>query len=155
MSASDGSNNNKITFEEIAPDWSKRLNKLTTAKGISYEKDTMYSDISDYKKCIVGEAYGYSPSYVLYGTINHCMKCTGFSNDFAYAAKAYDSDKLIDTKQKLTEHWNKYISLLPRGYVRDAEWHKSEKKYRVEWRNNEYLEYHNAPLQLYFIFYCR
>ena len=58
MSASDGSNNNKIAFEEIAPDWSKRLNKLTTPKGISYEKDSMYSDISDYKKCIVGEAYG-------------------------------------------------------------------------------------------------
>jgi hypothetical protein len=117
MSASDGSNNNKITFEEIAPDWSKRLNKLTTAKGISYEKDTMYSDISDYKKCIVGEAFGYSPSYVLYGTINHCMKCTGFSHDFAYAARDYDSDKLIDTKQKLTEHWNEVDILLPRGYV--------------------------------------
>jgi hypothetical protein len=57
MSASDGSNNNKITFEEIAPDWSKRLNKLTTAKGISYEKDTMYSDISDYKKYILLEKH--------------------------------------------------------------------------------------------------
>jgi hypothetical protein len=132
MSASDGSNNNKITFEEIAPDWSKRLNKLTTAKGttakgISYEKDTMYSDISDYKKCIVGEAYGYSPSYVLYGTINHCMKCTGFSHDFAYAAKAYDSDKLIDTKQKLTEHWNEVHISISKRLRRDSEWHKSEK----------------------------
>lgn len=74
MSTSDRSDYNKITFEEIAPDWSKRLNKLTTAKGISYEKDSIYSDISDYKKCIVGEAYGYSPSYVIYGTPNHCMK---------------------------------------------------------------------------------
>ena len=127
MSASDGNNNKKITFEEIAPDWSKRLNKLTTAKGISYEKDTMYSDISDYKKCIVGEAYGYSPSYVLYGTINHCMKCTGFSHDFAYAAKAHDSDKLIDTKQKLTEHWNELHIAIIKRLRRDAEGHKSEK----------------------------
>jgi hypothetical protein len=40
------------------------------------------------------------------------MKCTRFSHDFEYAAKAYDSDKLIDTKQKLTEHWNKvHISI--------------------------------------------
>ena len=60
MSASDGSNK-KITFEEIAPDLSKQLNKLTIAKGISYEKDAIYSDINDYKKCVVGEAYGYSP----------------------------------------------------------------------------------------------
>lgn len=104
---------------------SKRLNKLTTTKGISYEKDTMYSDISDYKKCIVGEAYGYSPSYVLYGTINHCMKCTGFSHDFAYAAKAYDSDKLIDTKQKLTEHWNELHIAIIKRLRRDAEGHKS------------------------------
>jgi hypothetical protein len=57
------------------------------------------------------------PSYVLYGTINHCMKCTGFSHDFANAAKAYDSDKLIDTKQKLTEHWNEVHIAISRGYV--------------------------------------
>lgn len=98
---------------------------MTTTKGISYEKDTLYSDISDYKKCIVGEAYGYSPSYVLYGTINHCMKCTGFSHDFAYAAKAYDSDKLIDTKQKLTEHWNELHIAIIKRLRRDAEGHKS------------------------------
>jgi hypothetical protein len=124
MSTSDRSDNNKITFEEIAPDWSKRLNKLTTAKGISYEKGTLYSDISDYKKCIIGEAYGYSPSYVIYGTPNHCMKCTGFSHDFAYAAKAYDSDKLIDTKQKLTEHWNEAHIAITERLRSVAEGHK-------------------------------
>jgi hypothetical protein len=126
MSVPDGSTNKKITltFEEIAPDWSKRLNKLTTEKGISYEKDSIYSDIRDYKKCIVGEAYGYSPSYVIYGTPNHCMKCTGFSHDFAYAAKAYDSDKLIDTKQKLTEHWNEAHIAITKRLRSVAEGHK-------------------------------
>ena len=60
----------------------------------------MYSDISDYKKCVgyspthVGEAYGYSPWYVLYGTINHCMKYTGISHDFANAAKAMTQTNL-------------------------------------------------------------
>jgi hypothetical protein len=122
MSASDGSNNKKITLEEIAPDWFKRLNKSIIAKGISYEKDTIYSDIRGYKKCVVGEAYEYSPSYVLYGTINHCMKCTGFSHDFAYASRAYDSDKLIDTKQKLTEHWNEVHIAITKRLHRDAEW---------------------------------
>jgi hypothetical protein len=55
------------------------------------------------------------------------MKCTGFSHDFANAAKAYDSDKLIDTKQKLTEHWNGVHIAITKRLRRDAEWHKSEK----------------------------
>jgi hypothetical protein len=108
MSVPDRSTNKNITltFEEIAPDWSKRLNKLTAANGISYEKDPIYSDINDYEKCIVGEAYGYRSSYVIYGTIDYCRKCSGFSHDFVCAAKGHDSDILMDTIQKLTEHWN-------------------------------------------------
>jgi hypothetical protein len=43
------------------------------------------------------------------------------------AAKAYDSDKLIDTKQKLTEHWNEVHIAITKRLGRDAEWHKSEK----------------------------
>lgn len=102
----DSKNNKKITFDELAPNWSKRLDKLIATKGTSHEKDLLYDDLNDYKKCIVGEAYGYNPSYVLYGTNNHCIKCTGFSRDFVYALKVYDLDKLSDTKQKLTDHWS-------------------------------------------------
>ena len=52
------------------------------------------------------------------------MKCTGFSHDFANAAKAYDSDKLIDTKQKLIEHWNEVHIAITKRLRRDAEGHK-------------------------------
>jgi hypothetical protein len=52
------------------------------------------------------------------------MKCTGFSHYFANAAKASDSDKLIDTKQKLTEHWNKVHIAIIKRLRRDAEGHK-------------------------------
>jgi hypothetical protein len=108
MSVPDGSTNKKITltFEEIAPDWSKRLNKLAAAKGISYEKDPIYSDINDYGKCIVGEAYGYRSSYIIYGTVDYCRKCSGLSHDFVRATKRHYSDKLMDAIKKLTEHWN-------------------------------------------------
>ena len=58
MSVPNSSTNKKITltFEEIVPDWSERLDKLTTPKGGSYENDSIDSDINDYEKCIVGEA---------------------------------------------------------------------------------------------------
>jgi hypothetical protein len=102
----DDNNDKKITFEDIAPSWSKRLAILTVVKGSFYEKESIFSDIIDYKTCIVGEAYGFSPSYALYGTVNHCMNCTALSSEFAYVAKLSDLNKLTDAKQQLTEHWN-------------------------------------------------
>jgi hypothetical protein len=102
----DDDNDKKITFEDIAPRWSKRLAMLTVVKGSLYEKESIFSDIIDYKTCIVGEAYRFSPSYALYGSVNHCMKCTALSREFAYAAKLSDLNKLTDARQQLTEHWN-------------------------------------------------
>jgi hypothetical protein len=102
----DDDNDKKITFEDIAPSWSKRLAILTVVKGSFYEKESIFSDIIDYKTCIVGEAYGFTPSYALYGTVNHCMNCTALSSEFAYVAKLSDLNKLTDAKQQLTEHWN-------------------------------------------------
>ena len=72
-STHDDDNDKKITFEDIAPRWSKRLTMLTVVKGSFYEKESIFSDTIDYKTCIVGEAYGFSPSYALYGSVNHCM----------------------------------------------------------------------------------
>jgi hypothetical protein len=102
----DDDNDKKITFEDIAPRWSKRLAMLTVVKGSLYEKESIFSDIIDYKTCIVGEAYRFSPSYALYGSVNHCMKCTALSREFAYAAKLSDLNKLTNAKQQLTDHWN-------------------------------------------------
>jgi hypothetical protein len=102
----DSNNDKKITFEDIAPRWSKRLAMLMVVKGSFYEKESIFSDIIDYKTCIVGEAYGFSPSYALYGSVNHCMRCTALSREFAYATKMSDLNMLTDAKQKLIDHWN-------------------------------------------------
>ena len=75
-------------------------------KGSFYEKESIFSDLIDYKTRIVGEADGFSPSYVLYGSVNHCMICTSLSREFAYATKMSDLNKLMDAKQKLTRHCN-------------------------------------------------
>jgi hypothetical protein len=103
-STRDDNNDKKLTFEDIAPRWSKRLTMLTVVKGSFYEKESIFSDTIDYKTCIVGESYGFSPSYALYGSVNHCMICISLSREFVYATKMSDLAKLTDAKQKLTEH---------------------------------------------------
>jgi hypothetical protein len=55
-STHDDNNDKKLTFEEIAPRWSKRLAMLTVVEGSFYEKESIFSDIIDHKTCIVGEA---------------------------------------------------------------------------------------------------
>jgi hypothetical protein len=117
----DDDNDKKITFEDIAPRWSKRLAMLTVVKGSLYEKESIFSDIIDYKTCIVGEAYRFSPSYAIYGSVNHCMKCTALSREFAYAAKLSDLNKLTDARQQLTEHWNEAHSDIF-GKLHNDEW---------------------------------
>jgi hypothetical protein len=41
----DDNNDKKITFEDIAHRWSKRLALLTVVKGSFYEKESIFSDI--------------------------------------------------------------------------------------------------------------
>ena len=95
----DDNNEKKITFEDIAHRRSKRLAMLTVVKGSFYEKESIFSDIIDYKTCIVEEDYRFSPSYALYGSVNHCMKCNALSREFAYVAKLSHLNKLTDAKQ--------------------------------------------------------
>jgi hypothetical protein len=116
-STHDDNNDKKLTFEDIAPRWSKRLTMLTVVKGSFYEKESIFSDTIDYKTCIVGESYGFSPSYALYGSVNHCMICISLSREFVYATKMSDLAKLTDAKQKLTEHWNETHSDILGSYI--------------------------------------
>ena len=69
-------------------------------KGSFYEKESIFIDIIDYRTCSVGEAYRFSPSYALYGSVNHSMICTALNREFAYAAKLADLNKLTDAKQQ-------------------------------------------------------
>jgi hypothetical protein len=99
-------NKKDLTFREIAPRWFERLNKLRLMQGSSQEKESIYSDINDYKMCIVGEAYRFNPSYVVYGSSDNCKQCIAFSRNFVYYVKESNFQKFKDIEQEFTKHWN-------------------------------------------------
>jgi hypothetical protein len=60
-STHDDDNDKKLTFEEIAPRWSKRLAMLTVVECSFYEKESIFSDIIDYKKDLVHHTFFMDP----------------------------------------------------------------------------------------------
>ena len=96
-------NKEHLTLRDIAPQWFKILNENGNDENIVYR---LYSEINDYKKCVVGEAYGYDQSYVMQGTKRTCQECTTISGNFSYAIRQHNNLKLEETIDKFTKHWN-------------------------------------------------
>jgi hypothetical protein len=97
--AANSINNNNIkeylTFRDIAPQWFERLNKIVNENG--NDDDIVYgsySEINDYKRCIVGEAYGYDQFYAIQGTKRNCQECSAISGNFSYALRRHKNQKL-------------------------------------------------------------
>lgn len=109
--AANSISNNKfkecLTLKDITPQWFERLNKIINENGnddgIAYG---LYSEINDYKRCIVGEAYGYDQSYAIQGTNRNCQECTAISGNFSYALRRYNNHKLKEIIDKFIKHWN-------------------------------------------------
>jgi hypothetical protein len=96
-------------FRDIAPQWFERLNKILKENDHDNEDiiHKLYSEINDYRRCIVGEAYGYDESYVIQGTERYCQECTRISGNFSYMLRRRrHNDKLEDIIDKFTKHWN-------------------------------------------------
>lgn len=73
-----------MTFRDITPQWFEWLNK--TSKEEKDDDETLfrlYFEINDYKRCIIGEAYGYDESYVIQGTKRYCQVCIALSPEIA------------------------------------------------------------------------
>jgi len=106
-------NKNKeyLTLRDIAPQWFERLNKILKENDDDDDNNEdiihkLYSEINDYRRCIVGEAYGYDESYVIQGTERYCQECTKISGNFSYMLRRCNNDKLEDIIDKFTKHWN-------------------------------------------------
>jgi hypothetical protein len=104
-------NNNKeyLIFGDITPQWFKRLNKISKKKENDNDDETLfrlYSEINDYKRCIIGETYGYDESYVIQGTKRYCQECIALSGNFSYALRQYKCHKLEEVIERFTKHWN-------------------------------------------------
>ena len=68
---------NKLSFDEICPRWSKIIHRVLKTEKSRFRQDHKNLNISDCRKCIVGEAYGFDASY--WAT---CGKCRDYSCGF-------------------------------------------------------------------------
>ena len=92
----------KLSFEEICPRWSKVLHRtIQNTDKCRFRQDHKILDMLDCKKCLVGEAHGFSRSYW-----DDCMKCNKFSSDFSMIlyATPFERRTSID---KFVNHFNK------------------------------------------------
>ena len=106
--AANSTNNNKkkyLTLREITPQWFERLNKISNENDGDIVNE-LYSEINDYARCIVGEAYGYDSSYVIQGTKKYCQECVAMSGRLSYALRRYNKPKLEEIIDIFTKHLN-------------------------------------------------
>ena len=117
------------TFNQIVPKWSKKLKKgYREARSPCYVDDT-FLDISAYRHCIVGEAYGFKKggNYSTYDSSTekeYCVTCRDFADAFdrclgdLASSQNCETDtekEIYDTsenrfkrlKKSFAGHWNK------------------------------------------------
>ena len=101
-------NKNKkyLALRDITPQWFEQINKILKDNDSEDIIFSLYFEINDYKRCVIGEAYGYDESYVIQGTKRYCQECTAISGNFSYALRRYDSHRLEEVIDRFTKHWN-------------------------------------------------
>lgn len=100
---------NKLTFDEIekplslhdiSPMWARRLeNRLPVPFSFTWLK--WYIELKCASKCIVGEAYGFSLSYLF-----NCKECDENAWKFMVYFTLHLHSRLQANKQTFIKHWN-------------------------------------------------
>jgi hypothetical protein len=94
-------NQELLTLDTISPLWAKRLEESQVLPILSLERLRLYLELKDASKCVVGEAYGFSSSYVY--SCRACSK-TGWKFMFYFMICSYS--KLERTKKEFVRHWS-------------------------------------------------
>lgn len=92
-----------LTLSDISPDWAKRLGErrhLPVPLSITWLR--WYLDLKRTSKCVVGEAYGYSSSFVY-----DCKDCDDIGWRMMLYFTVYSFSKLKENTQRFVNHWNK------------------------------------------------
>lgn len=97
----------RLTLEDIAPLWTKFL----SGSGQTYHPPSVPIKMSDYRYCIVGEAWGFSGRYMYSGggaNPYYCPRCIDLSRDIsdAYYLSLEKSKDLGDAIRAFEDHWN-------------------------------------------------
>jgi hypothetical protein len=88
-----------LSFGEICPSWSARIEKGLPAQ-LSPKRLRWHAEMVSPETCIVGEAHGFSSSYM-----NSCETCRRFSSEFPHDLRDYSL--LKQNVREFVEHWNR------------------------------------------------
>ncbi len=90
----------ELGFDTISPKWAERLSQplpiLISLRWLGY-----YSEIRSASRCVVGEAHGFSSSY-----LKTCPECNRFSIKFMYSFLVHSESRLEKNKVMFVRHWN-------------------------------------------------
>jgi hypothetical protein len=88
------------TLDAISPIWAKRLEESKLLPLLSLRRFQLYLELKDTSKCVVGEAYGFSSSYVY-----NCKRCSKIGWKFMFYFMIHSYSKLEGTKKEFVKHW--------------------------------------------------
>ncbi|MFL6369723.1 MAG: hypothetical protein ACJ72F_02710 [Nitrososphaeraceae archaeon] len=90
-----------LTMDTISPVWARRLEESKLLPLLSLRRLQLYVELKDTSKCVVGEAYGFSSSYV-----SNCNLCSKIAWKFMFYFMICSYSKLEETKEKFVKHWS-------------------------------------------------
>jgi hypothetical protein len=82
----------------------------------------LYLELKDTSKCVVGEAYGFSSSYV-----SDCKPCSKISWKFMFYFMICSYSKLEGTKKEFLKHWGEK-HIIPTDDSKNIDWDEVVKK---------------------------
>jgi hypothetical protein len=94
-------NQEYLTLNSISPTWAKKLEESKLLSILSLERLQLYLELKDTSKCVVGEAYGFSSSYV-----RNCKRCSNIAWKFMFYFMINSYSKLEGTKNEFVKHWS-------------------------------------------------
>lgn len=112
--------NEELTLDTVSPIWAKRLEQSKLLPILSLRRLRLYFELKNSSKCVVGEAYGFSSSYLF-----NCKLCSRIAWKFMFYFMIYSYSKLEETDKEFVKHWSekhhnylhaKKISILERGF---------------------------------------
>ena len=93
----------KLLFSEISPMWSERLNQARdNISPFAPIRSRWYHELTISSTCVVGEAYGFSSSYV-----HKCKTCKELGLQFMFYFLIQSDSEIEKAKLDFTDHWNK------------------------------------------------
>ncbi len=94
-------NDKDLTLQDLSPIWYRRLNERKSLPfPFSIEWFKWYAEIRNSSKCIVGEAYGYSSSY-----LNSCKQCNKICVKFMNCFMVHSQSGLEKNVGLFVRHW--------------------------------------------------